>query len=196
MRAFVHIIMLACGWQEDAYVAFQSTENQYDMEVHIKKAKNLKKARTDKTKKWAKQAYTMPWTEILFWLWYDPTGFEICLFSNDFQWETGITIAYRFLKNKTNWHYAKAVVPGMDKWSMQTSFLTWGTNMQAYARNKTRWNDWGSGDLPYFYPPKNKVTEDVLKWAEQHANNNAYAHFMPFIRHVISIYGDTRWKKL
>ena len=174
-------------------MALQSTANQFAMEVHIKKAKNLKKAMTDKTTKWAKQAYTMPWTEVLYWLGWDTAGFEICLFYNDFHGETRITVAYPFLKNETNWIYANTVVPHMDKWSMQTSFLTWGTRLQTYAQNKTRWNDWSAGHLPYFYRPKNKVTEDVLSRAADHARNHDYAYLIPFIRHVISTYDDTCW---
>ncbi len=136
--AFVHVLMLACAWQESFYVALQSTANQFAMEVHIKKAKNLKKAMTDKTTKWAKQAYTMPWTEVLYWLGWDTAGFEICLFYNDFHGETRITVAYPFLENETNWIYANTVVPHTDKWSMQRSFLTWGTRLQGTIRRRRR----------------------------------------------------------
>ncbi len=193
MDAFVHVLILACSWQEGFYMALQSTANQFDLEVYTKKAKNLKKAITDKTNKWTKQAYTMPWTRALYWLWWDTTGFEICLYSNDFKGETGITMAYRFLENEKIWIYAKATIPEMDKWTMQTSFLEWGTRLRAYAKNKKRWKDHSADHLPYFYRPKHTTTEEVRRRAELHAITHGYAHLRHFIHHVISIYDVTRW---
>ena len=117
MEAFVHVLILACYWLENQYVAFQSTRDQYNMEVYLKDASSLYAAMASTTA-WAKQSYVMPWTEILYHLWWDSEGFEAALWSNDYKGESGITIGYRWFQECTKWYYAKLEVPGcIDKWS-------------------------------------------------------------------------------
>ena len=117
MKAFVHVLILACWWLENHYVAFQSTRDQYNMEVYVKAASSLYAAMSSTTA-WAKQSYLMPWTQILSYFWWDSEGFEAALWSNDYKGERGITIGYRWFQEYTRWYYAKLEVPGcIDKWS-------------------------------------------------------------------------------
>jgi hypothetical protein len=118
-NAFIHFVILACVWWESHYVAFRSTANQFEMDVFLTKAYSLKEAMSS-TSRWVKQCYRMPWTQMLSDLWWDTEGYEICLYSNDFKGEKGITVIYRFMKDFTKWHWAKLtnyLLPDLNQWS-------------------------------------------------------------------------------
>jgi hypothetical protein len=85
---------------------------------------------------------------------------------------------------------------------MQTTWLQWGPDMDAYTTSKRTWYDKKEIDLPLFYKPKfvndegEKVdvpTEEVLSWAEAHARKNGYGHLITFIRSVVAGYDEWRW---
>ena len=173
-------------------MSVQSTNDQLMMQVYLKKAKNLKEAMFAKTP-WVLQDYVMPWTAVLFYLWWDTTGMEICLFSNDYKNEEGITAAYRFFEDHTRWIYSKVVIPGCDKWTMQRTFLHWGGRVKDYAGPETTWFDNSLGDLPCFYKPKKYNVQDLLNKAERHAEDCDYAYLMPFIHEMVQTYSATRW---
>ena len=154
MDFYLHVIMMACFWKPGFYAAFKSQANQTEMHVYVKKARNRRKAMTDKSEKWIKQDYTMLWTEVVYWLFWDATGIELCLFSNDFKNEKGITIAYRYLDDETTWIQAVVEIPKKDTWTMRSEFLQWADNMHAYTKKETRYYDPDSNYLPYFWTPK------------------------------------------
>ena len=119
--ATVHLLLFACAWKAGYYVACQSTANQFTMEVYIKKSRNINQA-MGKSGKWRKLAYQIPWTLVMYYLFYDPKGVEIILMQNNYQdkdgvEEKGLTCAYRFFSNFRLWHYAQVDVPETDKWS-------------------------------------------------------------------------------
>jgi len=198
MYNFVHVLMMACAWNDGYYVAFQSTGSQYLMDVYMKKASNLEEALSNRKKKWVRQIYQMPWTAILQYLWWDTEGMEMTLWRNTYRYESGLTVAYRFLAESSKWVYATVVVPNMDQRSMQTSFLVWGANMEAYVQDTYIYNEEqeqkSSCHLPYFYKPKDATVQDILSWAEEHAHFEGYGHLIPFIRTVVKSYANNRWK--
>ena len=193
MDFYLHFIVMACFWKPGFYAAFKSQASQTEMLVYTKKARNRKKAMKNKSERWVLEDYTMLWTQVVFWLFYDTAGIELCLFSNDFKNEKGITVAYRYLDDETTWIHAMVEIPKKDTWTMRSEFLQWADNMHAYTKKETRYYDPDSNYLPYFWTPKKTNHVETLKWAEKHARDNDYAHLIPFIRRLFTIYTDTRW---
>ena len=134
MNAFVQVLLMACEWKDKYYVAFQSTGTQFYLDVYMKKAVTLMSAMSTATK-WIKQPYQMPWTQVLYYVWYDTCGAEIILWTNDLGREVGLKLGYRYLENPTKWHYANVLVPSMSKLEMQMSYLQWGHAFENYAWN-------------------------------------------------------------
>ena len=174
MKEFVHIIILPCRWLPGNYVTWQSTRNEIDFDVYIKPAANLITAMTDPTTRWVKQTYQTRWTRILFFLYWDNMGAQMLLFSNHFEYEKGITVAWRYLNVPTTWNYAQVVIPNFSKWAMQIGYSIWGCYLEYYTTKKYTVTDLTSDYLPY-YGPRKKISEDTLyKWAARHPIQKNY----------------------
>ena len=61
---FVLVLMLDCWWKKDFYVAIQSTNDHYKLDIYTNPARSLKKALSS-TKRWVKQTYQMSWDELI-----------------------------------------------------------------------------------------------------------------------------------
>ena len=113
--AFEHFVVFACWWISGHYVAFQSTSNQWTMELHVKRASSLKEAIFGKGK-WRKLAKTMTWTRVMYYFYWDSQGgMEIQLFPNSYDDEEGVTVTYRYFDDFRRWISAQIVVPDMTK---------------------------------------------------------------------------------
>ena len=115
------------------------------------------------------------------------------LFSNHFEYEKGITVAWRYLNVPTTWNYAQVVIPKCSKWAMQIGYSMWGCYLEYYTTNKYTVTDLTSDYLPYFYKPKKTSEDALLSWAAEHALQNNYTYFMPFIRVMVRNYATKRW---
>ena len=144
-EAYIHYVIIACMWAAGHYATFRSTAQQYTMEVFLKPAETLSEAMST-AGEWIPQPYRMPWTQILYYLWWDSEGYEACLYSNDFKGERGINVIYRFPAHPTQWHQANVDVPGYDpKWScmyLKQEFCPcwWAGTESAYLRS-FGWNE-------------------------------------------------------
>lgn len=192
MNAFVQVVLMACMWQEGYYGAFQSTGTQFQMDVYVKKAKTLTSAMFS-SGKWMKQDYQMPWTEVPYYLWWDTCGAELCLWTNDFKKEKGLTVGYRYLEAPCEWFYAHVVLPSMSKWQMQMSLLECGHKFSDYVLSAWSFTDMGASAMPYFYKPRTATDNEVLQWAIDHAQSNGYESLVPFIRKLLRYYAKHRW---
>ena len=124
----------------------------------------------------------------------------MCLFSNDFPKEKGISVFYRHLDDPLKWIVARVDIPRMTKWAMQTGFLQWGPRLYNHCTWEglsSMWpcelEDATNYFMPYFYKPKGYSNDDILDVATRHAQKNDYTHLMPFIWFVLEFYGNKRW---
>jgi hypothetical protein len=117
MDAYIHWMVLACLWRKRHYVALRST-GMMSMKVWVKKADNVEDALYGPGR-WKKEPYEIPWWMVMYYFWYDTEGYEACLYSNDREGETGITMTWRFMMHYDWWKSAKlSFVPGCsDPWS-------------------------------------------------------------------------------
>ena len=76
MHNFVHVLMLACEWCHDHYLAVQSDSSQYYLDVYLKKASSIKDAMNSR-KKWVKQKHRISWVSLMYYLAWDTTGMEM-----------------------------------------------------------------------------------------------------------------------
>ena len=191
MDAFVQVLLMACTWKEGHYVAWQSTETQYYMDVYVKRAVDLVSAmNTGPT--WVKQSYRMPWTQVLYYVLFGTCGAEIILWTNDFPDETGLTLGIRYMHNPAKWHYANVQIPSMNALEMQSSYLRWGHTFETYASNHYSVTDFHSNELPYFYKPKTASIDDLVEWAVDDAITGGYGVLVPWILSVIAYYHNRR----
>ncbi len=164
--------MLECWWLAGNYVTWQSTDNQFMFDVYIKPAANIIAAMTDPTTRWVKQSYQMLWTRIKFFLYWDNMGMEMLLYSNDIEYEKGITVAWRYLDVPTTWNYGQVAIPKINKWAMQIGYSMWGCYLEYYTTNKYTVTDLTSDYLPYLYK-HTKISKETLlsrrEWYPEHA---------------------------
>ena len=194
MDAFVQILILACLWEEGAYVAFQSTATQWWMDVYLKRVSDLTSAMSANLP-WIKQSYRLPWTQVLLLVLLDPRGIEVILWTNDYRNERGLTVGYRRFENPTMWTYAQVDVPGLHRRTMQLTYLRWGYQFEDYATDFYSETDILSNELPFFYAPRSASIDDVWRWAVDDAIDNEYGPMVPWIRRAIEYYCDTRWRE-
>ena len=91
MCNFVLVLMLDCWWKKDFYVAFQSTNDHYKLDIYLNPARSLKKALSS-TKRGVKQTYQMSWVELIGPWFLAHRGAEILLWTNNFRGERGVTM--------------------------------------------------------------------------------------------------------
>ena len=192
MENFVHVLIMACMWDEAYYVALQSIASQWYSDVYLKRAADLRSAMTTATK-WVKQSYKIPWTKALYYVFYDTCGAEILLWQNNFVHELGLTMGYRYVEDPGTWYYANVVVPSMKKSKMQVSYLQWGYAWKNYVTKCYYETDPDEDNLPYFYVPKTASIEDVDRWVLDDATTPGYERLLPFFRAMLVYYRNKRW---
>ena len=196
MSNHVTVILLECWWLPGSYAAFQSTPDNYTLDVYLKRARTIAKALTTTTR-WAKQSYQMPWVDLIRSWYQTHSGAEIVLWTNDNPRERGIKMAMRFLNVPMKWIYATIQVPGMTPAKMQLIYLEWGCRFFEYASDtrSAMYRTWDQNSVwPFVYPPSGTPISEVREWVVNRARDEGYEDRLPFIMKVIDYFVDHRWQ--
>ena len=74
------------------------------------------------------------------------------------------------------------------------NFLDWTKDMLNYLTDNIEQYFDASGVYPMFYKHSGMTKEHVLKKAIKQASNRGYDGLIPFIKHVVEHYAETRWE--
>ena len=196
MYNFVHVLMLESWWKKGFYAAFQSTRDHYVLDVYLKPAKSLKDALSSPGR-WVKQTYQKLWVELIDPRFLARRGAEICLWTNNFKGEDGVTVGFRYLVDPMKWIYATISIPTKVGTDIQLTYLEWGHRFEDYATDiwwERRWSQHRRKEVwPFFYPPKGTSMDDAKKGIIEQAKKNGFEDKIPFIKKALTFYVSERW---